>query len=48
MLARRASFDFKIDVMRKPAIATPPGWDSCPSQGYMYTQQYIAGTHLYI
>jgi len=27
------------------SIATPPGWDASPLQGY--PQQYIAGTHLY-
>ena len=25
------------------SIATPPGWDASPSQGY--PQQYVAGTH---
>ena len=27
------------------SIATPPGWDASPTQGY--PQQYVAGTHLY-
>ena len=27
------------------SIATPPGWDASPSQGYI--QQYVVSTHLY-
>ena len=27
------------------SIATPPGWDASPSQGYI--QQYVVCTHLY-
>jgi len=26
-------------------LLLPPGWDASPLQGY--TQQYVAGTHLY-
>lgn len=34
-----------ISTKRKHCIATPPGWDASPSQGY--PQHYVIITHLY-